>query len=68
MASKQNVTVSLQQVRQRPTSAQRRTAMSEALANQQATLKQEAADRRQKRAENAEPTLTKALRRRSGAS
>lgn len=46
MASRHNVTASRQPALQRPTSAQRRAAASETLANQHAMLKQEAADRR----------------------
>jgi len=68
MASRQNVTASLQPAVQRPTSAQRRAAASETLANQQATLKQEAADRRRLREENAGDTPTKSRPARSSTS
>jgi hypothetical protein len=67
MAPKHNVTASLQPAPQRPTSAQRRAAASEILANQQATLKQEAADRRRMREENATDTATETRQARSSA-
>jgi hypothetical protein len=65
MAPRHNVTASLQPALQRPTSAQRRAAVTETLANQQATLKQEAADRRRMREENAGDTPTQTRQARS---
>jgi hypothetical protein len=56
MAAKNNMTVSAGPTAQRLTAAERRAAQIGALATQQATLKQEAADRRQKRAQAAERT------------
>ena len=56
MATKNKMTVSVGPTARRPTSAERRAAQIGALATQQATLKQEAADRRQKRAQAAERT------------
>jgi hypothetical protein len=56
MAPKQKMTVSVGPTAQRLTAAERRAAQIGALATQQATLKQEAADRRQKRAQAAERT------------
>jgi hypothetical protein len=50
MAAKHKVTVSMQPTNRRPSSAERRAAQIESLANQQATLKQEAAERRDERA------------------
>ena len=51
MASGNKVTVSVVPTTRRPTSAERNAAQSSALATQQSMLKQEAADRRRKRAE-----------------
>ena len=50
MAAKHKVSVSVHPAKQRPSSAERRAAQMAALSNKQAELKQEAADRRAKRA------------------
>jgi hypothetical protein len=50
MAAKHKVTVSTQPTNRRPSSAERRAAQVESLATQQATLKREAAERRDERA------------------
>jgi hypothetical protein len=64
MAAKNKMTVSLGPTAQRTTSAERRAAQIATLATRQATLKQEAADRRQKRAEGAEDPSSKSRPRR----
>lgn len=48
MAAKNQVTVSVEPSKRRPPSVERRKAQIATLATQQATLKQEAADRRRK--------------------
>jgi hypothetical protein len=53
MAARRKMTVSVQPTKRWPTSAERRAAQIATIATKQATLKQEAADRRE-RAENAE--------------
>ena len=53
MAATKKVTVSMRPAVKRPTSAERRAAQSATLVGHQAQLKQEAADRRQKRIEEA---------------
>jgi hypothetical protein len=63
IAAKNKVTVSVQPTTRRPNSAERRAAQIATLATQQATLKQEAADRRRKRAEDAEAASTEPPRR-----
>ena len=50
MAAKQQVTVSVQPMTRRPTSAERLAAHAASLATKQAELKREAAERRAKRA------------------
>jgi hypothetical protein len=50
MAAKNKVTVSVQPAKHRPTTADRRAAQIEMIANKQADLKREAAERRAKRA------------------
>ncbi|HUO69708.1 MAG TPA: hypothetical protein VMU39_02945 [Solirubrobacteraceae bacterium] len=52
MGAKNKVTVSVQPTTRRPTSAERRSAQIASFSTQQARLKQEAADRRQKRADD----------------
>lgn len=52
MAAKHKVTVSIQPTNRRPTSAERRAAEIASRSTQQAELKQEAAERRAKRALN----------------
>jgi hypothetical protein len=64
MAAKNRMTVSVQPTTRRPTSAERRAAQISELATQQSTLKQEAAERRLKRAEAAKNAPGKAPRRR----
>jgi hypothetical protein len=64
MAAKNKVTVSVVPTTRRPTSAERRAAESSALAAQQSTLKQEAADRRGERAEAVADAPSSAPRRR----
>jgi hypothetical protein len=59
MAAKNKMTVSVQPTARRLTAAERRAARTGTLATQQATLKQEAADRRRKRAEDAETVPSK---------
>ena len=53
MAAKKKMTMSVDPTARRPTSAERRANQIATLATQQATLKQEAANRRRKRAEGA---------------
>ncbi len=55
MAATHKVTVSAEPINRRPSSAQRRAAESAWLSNQQAKLKQEAAERRAQRADNSVP-------------
>jgi hypothetical protein len=52
VATKNKVTVSVNPVKHRPTSSERRAAQIAALSTQQADLKREAAERRARRAEN----------------
>ena len=59
MAAKNKMTVSVQPSARRMTAAERRAARIGTLATQQATLKQEAADRRRKRAEKADGLASK---------
>lgn len=49
MAANQKLTVPVQPINRRPSSAQRRAAEAASLANKQAELKQEAAERRARR-------------------
>ena len=63
MAAKHKMTVSAGPSAQRLTAAERRAAQIGALATQQATLKQEAAERRRKRAESADGAPSKSRRR-----
>jgi hypothetical protein len=51
MAAKNKMTVSMQPTNHRPSSAERRAAQIASLSTRQAELKQEAADRRARRAE-----------------
>jgi hypothetical protein len=70
MAAKHKVTVSTQPTTRRGTTAERRAAHIASLSTKQAELKQEAADRRAKRAENPPAASTprkKAAVRRSNA-
>ena len=67
MAAKNKVTVSVGPPARQLTAAERRAARIGTLATQQATLKQEAADRRRKRAESAEGVASKARGRRDTA-
>ena len=50
MAARHKVTVSVQPTKHRPSSAERRAAQIESISTRQAELKQEAAERRAKRA------------------
>jgi hypothetical protein len=59
MAAKNKMTVSVEPTARRTTSAERRAAQIAMLATRQATLKQEAADRRRMRAEDAEAASSK---------
>lgn len=59
MAAKNKMTVSVGPTARRTTSAERRAAQIATLATRQATLKQEAADRRRKRAEDAPAASSK---------
>jgi hypothetical protein len=52
MAAKNKVTVSVDRPTLRPTPAERRAALTAAIAGQQQTLKREAAERRAKRADD----------------
>lgn len=52
MAAKNKVTVSVNPVKHRPSSSERRAAQVAALSSQQADLKREAAERRAQRAKN----------------
>jgi hypothetical protein len=52
VAAKNKVTVSVNPVKHRPSSSERRAAQIAALSTQQADLKREAAERRAQRAEN----------------
>jgi hypothetical protein len=52
VAAKNKVTVSVNPVKHRPSSSERRAAQVAALSTQQADLKREAAERRAQRAEN----------------
>jgi hypothetical protein len=62
MAAKNKMTMSVGPTAQRLTAAERRAAQIGTLATQQATLKQEAADRRRKRAEDEEGASRKSRR------
>ena len=67
MAAKNKVTVSMRPTTRRPTSAERHAAQAATLSNHQAKLKQEAADRRKKRideAASAPPSTRSGVRRR----
>ena len=55
MAARNKVSVSVQPTNRRQTSAERRAAQIASVSNKQAELKQEAADRRAKRASEAAP-------------
>jgi hypothetical protein len=55
MAAKRKVTVSMQPTNHRPSSAERRAAQIASLSTKQAELKQEAAERRAQRANDANP-------------
>ena len=55
MDAKHKTTVSAQPTNRRPSSTERRAALAASLANQQATLKQEAAERRARQASQNAP-------------
>lgn len=55
MAAQRKVTVSMQPTNHRPSSAERRAAQIASLSTRQAELKQEAAERRAQRANDAAP-------------
>jgi hypothetical protein len=67
MAAKNKMTVSVGPTARRPTSAERRAAQIATLATRQATLKQDAADRRRKRTEGAEAASSESRPRRDTA-
>jgi hypothetical protein len=58
MAAKHKVTVSVQPINRRPSSAERRAAEIASVANKQAQLKQEFADRRAARASQNTPAAS----------
>lgn len=68
MAAKHKVTVSVQPTNHRPSSAERRAAQVASLSTQQAELKQEAAERRAKRASQSPPAVPAPRRARRSAS
>jgi hypothetical protein len=63
MAAKEKVTVSTQPTTRRGTTAERRAAQLASLSTRQAELKQEAADRRAKRAAEDPPAASKPRKR-----
>jgi hypothetical protein len=58
MAAKHKVTVSMQPTKRWPSSAERRAAQAESLLTKQATLKQEAAERRAERVNQMPPAAS----------